>query len=329
MIAKELEPLVYEDKFRQAGHEAERQMAFYLKRAFAEDQVIRVFNNIRLQRKEEAAQIDHLVLHRYGVIVIESKSIAGQVSVNEHGEWTRWWNGRGRGMPSPILQGKRQFDLLVHLFEDHAPQLLEKVLFGMLQKRFGSMSFDVLVAISDNGRITRKCDVPEVCKADQVTERVRALIDTVRRNSFKNAGYHFTDTELARLTAFLRAQHLSAPQDQSKRAEQREPEQPAVLFNPQGAVPTDFPQPREAESTPQPDCRACKSTNLEIVYGKYGYYFKCMACQANTPLSIICPGCSAKQKVRKSRLQFFVECPPCDRSSLYYTNPEPSSLSSR
>lgn len=31
-------------------------------------------------------QIDHLVLHRYGIIIIESKSVKTQIEINELGE---------------------------------------------------------------------------------------------------------------------------------------------------------------------------------------------------------------------------------------------------
>lgn len=79
-------------------------------------------------------------------------------------------------MPSPILQARRQLDLLGLLLADHTEELLDRAMFGLRQRRFDPMRRDVLVAISDGGRITRKVDVPEVVKADQVPDRVRAII---------------------------------------------------------------------------------------------------------------------------------------------------------
>ena len=71
MIAKEFDPFTDTDKRQLAGRKAEGQIAFYLKRAFEHG---------------DAAQIDHLVFHRWGMILVESKSVTGTVRVNEHGE---------------------------------------------------------------------------------------------------------------------------------------------------------------------------------------------------------------------------------------------------
>ena len=86
MIAKELDPFTSTDKRQLAGRKAEEQMAFYLKRAFEHDDRVRVFNGLRFEREGDAAQIDHLVFHRWGMILVESKSVTGTVRVNEHGE---------------------------------------------------------------------------------------------------------------------------------------------------------------------------------------------------------------------------------------------------
>jgi hypothetical protein len=36
----------------------------------------------------------------------------------EHGEWSRWWNGRQTGIPSPIEQNHRHIHLLERVFDD-------------------------------------------------------------------------------------------------------------------------------------------------------------------------------------------------------------------
>lgn len=40
MIVKELDELVYEDRFSQSGYEAEKQLAYYLKHKFHADENI-------------------------------------------------------------------------------------------------------------------------------------------------------------------------------------------------------------------------------------------------------------------------------------------------
>jgi hypothetical protein len=89
MIIKELDRIETTDKFEQAGYRAESQLAFYLNREFKDDPLFLVFNNLRFEKAGDACQIDHLVIHRYGMIIIESKSVTTRVEVNELGEWKR------------------------------------------------------------------------------------------------------------------------------------------------------------------------------------------------------------------------------------------------
>ena len=76
MIVKETEEIYAFDKYAQAGFAAEKQMAFYLKRGFGEDPKVLVLNGLRIVQGNDAAQIDHLLLHEYGMIIIESKQPA-------------------------------------------------------------------------------------------------------------------------------------------------------------------------------------------------------------------------------------------------------------
>lgn len=49
MIVKQLDSFIPQDRFAKAGKEAEEQMSFYLRRAFADDKNIYVFNDLRLE----------------------------------------------------------------------------------------------------------------------------------------------------------------------------------------------------------------------------------------------------------------------------------------
>jgi len=90
MIVKELDRITSSDKRMQAGYKAEQQLAFYLRRAFANNAKIQVINGLRLRRQGDVAQMDHLILHNHGLIIVESKSVTTRVRVNHHGEWSRW-----------------------------------------------------------------------------------------------------------------------------------------------------------------------------------------------------------------------------------------------
>ncbi|MGY2892443.1 NERD domain-containing protein [Deinococcus sp. UYEF24] len=349
MIAKEYTASPTQDRFQRAGDQAEKQMAFYLKRAFGDDPAVQVFHNLRLEDGGEVAQLDHLVLHRNGAIIVESKSVTSSVRINERDEWTREWGGRWTGMPSPVLQARRQADLLRKILRARKEELLSKAIFGLVQRGYGMFVFDVVVAISDQGVIQHRGALPDVRKADQVQERVCELMreqaalasPTSRDPRSKEWGMTLKPEEMTRTTAFLRAAHRGRPAAATS---------PATTFRP---VPSPPPQTHGRHAAPRTGpvhegepymavgpvnaapvrgtpavapsssftCQKCSSTQLEIAYGKYGYYFKCSACDSNTRIELKCPGCGGKPRTRKSGREFFAECAPCNHSKRYFVNP--------
>lgn len=343
MIAKDHVAPATQDRFQRAGDEAERQMAFYLKRAFADDPGVHVFHNLRLEVGSDAAQIDHLILHRGGAVIIESKSVTSSVRINERDEWTREWNGRSTGMPSPVLQARRQGDFLRNVLQNRREDLLGRAMFGLVQKGFGAFMIDVVVAISDQGVIQHRGQLPEVRKADQVPDRVRELVrehlalahPLSKDPRSKDWGVTLKAEEFTRTSAFLRASHrergaaepASLPSDLEQKAggrhqptERRTPSTAYLAVGPVSvsiaAVSEHPPAPTSAFS-----CQKCKSPKVEITYGKYGYYFKCLDCEENTRIEVKCEQCQGKARTRKERQNFYAECAPCGTSRLYFINP--------
>jgi hypothetical protein len=341
MIVKELDAFVSQDKFAKAGRTAEEQMAFYLRRAFADDKKLHILNGLRLERDGDAAQIDHLIVHEHGMIIIESKSVTTRIQVNEHGEWAREFNGTLQGMPSPIQQAKRQSDFLRNYLEEHVESLLRKVL--GFQIHFTKMPIDVLVAISDAGIIDRSTSNPpeEICKADYAPDRVQSLLEKRRQvnNLFnitsKEVIYSFSEGSLARVLEFLLKHHRPLAQPQVSSEASFVTVEAPKLNTPQTASPvqTATPKPRpsiQIKETPQPrkvvasqpsSCQHCHSSSLSVEYGKYGYYLKCLECSGNTSIKAVCSTCNAKAKIRKSGKQFYAECASCETSTLFHTNP--------
>ncbi|MBD2177315.1 NERD domain-containing protein [Pseudanabaena sp. FACHB-1998] len=338
MIIKELERAEISDKFGQAGHYAESQLAFYLKREFKDDPQILVFNNLRFEKQEDACQLDHLILHPYGIIIIESKSVTTRVEVNELGEWKRWFNNQWQGMPSPILQAQRQGKFLKEYLEDHVESLLNKILFGR-QAHFTRMPIDILVAISDSGIINRPRNnkLENVAKADQISENVKAIISTYRKkNSLLSlsldVAYEFNADEVIRISNFLLSQHKPV---NIKSAKQNSESLPKKDVNSKDSVqitakvinvvnkPVIKPIVKnnaKLESVNfQHKCSHCQSGNISILY-VHSYYFKCHDCGKNTSIKNICSSCAEKTKIRKNGLQFFVECERCETSKLFHTN---------
>ncbi len=337
MIAKDKEARTARDKFEQAGDDAERQMAFYLRRAFADAPDIFVFNDLRIERNGEFAQIDHLVLHRYGFVIIESKSVVGKLVVNKQGEFTRIFDRYPRGIQSPIQQARLQADLLRALLNDHKETLRRKVFFGVKQATFAEERFQIIVAVSDSGTIKREgCDPPALLKADSVAGRVRDIVATHKEagsvggifrsitsgnlEEVERMEQHtipaLADGELKVIVQFLLSRHT--PLSRIDERKQREPVMPPPI---QKKTKPDAIANATVVAKKSNGCRHCQSRELKIVYGQYGYYFKCSACDKNTPINFACSNCGAKAKVSKSGHEFTMNCGACNSSTLFHTNP--------
>lgn len=320
LIAKQTDEKSNLDKFQYCGYEAEKQMGFYLKRAFQKDNEIIVINDMRLEMGKDIAQIDHLVIHKYGFIVIESKSVTSEVSINEHGEWIRHFAGQTKGIPSPVNQAKRQTDFLKDFLLVRGRDLFRKK--KIFKATFSDFKYDVLVAISDDGIVNRAQGITfdEVYKADQITDAVKNIINGYEETNNKilsvKTNWSFMDATIQKISSYLIRSHKPVGGNteaqiivSKKKVDNDEIASPSVAI---------------AKSSDQPKycCSKCSSNNIEITYGRYGYYFKCKDCDGNTAIKLTCNKSTCKPKIRKKKSEFYKECDECGTSELYFENSE-------
>ena len=323
MIKKELDPFDGSGKLQEAGRKAEEQMAFYLRRFYASSVDVDALNYLRIDLNGEVAQMDHLVLHPFGLLIVESKSVSDGVQITDDGQWMRWFNKKPSGMPSPITQAQLQGRLLKELLEKTVKQ----------KGFFDQIGLDVLVAISDGGTITwpKSGALPEVCKADQVPDRINHRIDQFRK--LRKEPDVLTGDHRRSIADFLLLAHKPlklmdrfanhvAPQ---YRVEEPRPEYKVSLANPIKTVPVaEIGKESKAVSLAatlfKKCCKHCQSTRLDVKSGQYGYYFSCLNCTKNTPIKFACAECGAEGRIRKQGDKFFAECKACDASNLFHNN---------
>ncbi|MEQ8845087.1 MAG: NERD domain-containing protein [Phycisphaerales bacterium] len=302
------DPIPSDPRLR-AGLQAERQMAHYLHRAFATSSNLYVINDLRLVDPEQpehdgspgVAQIDHLVLHRYGAFIVESKSVTGTVTVRDDGGGDEWTRG-GTGMPSPLRQAERQGEFLRAFLNRHSEQLLGKIgtglrtlsrlVHGTDQRGFGYFPVQSIVAIADQGQIKRlKGWKPRgedfatfVLKADNVPGVIRAevkkhvqgakVVVTTSHGLMDNYGtWRMSDHELAAVADFLVASHTPRL---AKRATASAPKAPRASEAPKPSEPVRTSpgsvEPAAAEpapGAPTPACPRC-GTPTVLRYAKKG-----------------------------------------------------------
>ena len=100
------------------GMQGEKDAAFYIDADYARNDNYYVLHDLRIEVDGEVAQIDHLLMSRTLIYLLETKNFNGNVQINEHGEFTiTYANGKRIGIPSPLEQSRRHEQVLLKLFD--------------------------------------------------------------------------------------------------------------------------------------------------------------------------------------------------------------------
>ena len=328
-------------------------MAHYLHRHFADDAELHVLHDLRLRDPEQpeqtgeagTCQIDHLLIHRCGVFIIESKSVTSEIRVRPDGsggdEWTRVWNNEEKGIASPIRQAKRQGEFLRTYLDRHkedalgklpiGTRTLGKILMGSDQRSFKHLPVQLIVAISDAGRIRRLDGWKEpekpfrvfVAKADLVGEKIieevtrhrkagNPLHDLFALRSGKYGIWEMHANEASAVATLLAENHNEHPRPKSE-----------VQRTDERGAPTK--KQSTALNSKEPECKHCCGNDLTALWGKYGYYWKCGTCAKNTAMPTICNACNSighrgnKVRIRKKGPRYFRDCQQCQHSEQIWT----------
>ena len=293
------------------GNINESDVAFHLKRAFKDSKDVYVLNDVQIKHDSENAQIDHLVIYPQGFIVVESKSIYGEVRVNDYGEWSRSVRGKWFGIKSPVIQAELQIEILKRFLSDNVEKFLEKM-FSIQKKGIKNWKYDILCAVSCNAIVERDSISEEqnklIIKADSVAKTVKSIIDgnkpTIRKFLSEDIILTFKRSEIEKLIKILSEIDELKNQTLIERTKEEKGLNTGLFLKLQ--------------------CHSCKSEKQPINPGKYGYYIACRQCGKNTSISrlkITCLKCnSANTKVHKKNESFFLKCSDCGEKSLIGSN---------
>ncbi len=305
MILKDKTPVSSRSARIKAGEKQELDVAFYLRRAFKDNKKVLIINDFKFTHNGETAQIDHLVIYTYGLILIESKSIKGEVSINDLGEWTRSIRGRWTGMPSPIKQLEMQQMLLRELLFDYRSEILGKSL-GFMQHSFGGRCWDNVCVVSSDAIIDRN-SMPkdlsnQLVKSEFLIEQLHSIMkikSSVGAVLTFDTRPEFTDEELDSVSRFLLTQTEPSGVKESSEA----------LYQ----LHSNYPKKEIEAALPKLKCKVCESIEFTPQYGRYGYFIKCNKCSSNTAMKMPCFSCSSKNtKVKKKKEVYMLSCADCD-----------------
>lgn len=225
---------------------------------------------------------------------------------------------------------------------------VSKLAFGDDHRGFRNMPIQLIVAISDQGRLDRKKGWKEptkplptfVRKADLVPQTIRDELEKHRRLRSEPRSDHgiwrMKNDEAAAVAQFLfeRHQPREAPGKGARTPREVVPAPAATAAQaapPVIAAPVHTPAPAPApalaaaSASASPACKNCNSATLTGHWGKYGYYWKCDACGTNTAMPKVCTFCntdggrSGPVRIRKEGPAYHRECASCGKAETIWT----------
>jgi hypothetical protein len=314
-------------RLRRAGIKGEAESAYQIDFYYAASPNWAVIHDLRLELNGRTAQIDHLLINRWmECFVLETKHFNAGIKITNDGEFLRWndYKHTFEGMPSPLQQNERHIAVL----RDAVDTLDLPTRMGMRI----ALSFQSFVLVSPTARIDRSklFDSGRVLKADQLKERITQDVDKI--GILKSAAKLVAGETVRDVAQQLVKLHHPVPwplpvpveasvpsagpavtPTASTGAQAAAAKAPAAVVKPIARV-------TEITADSDPCCKECHGHAGSIQHGKYGYYFQCAHCQANTAIKFTCqPG--HKARLRKGGNQFYRDCAECHSSQLYFTNP--------
>jgi hypothetical protein len=318
VTAKQRFSIEREIKCLVSGERNEQNSAYYLDFKYKDSPHWALIHDLRIEHRGRVAQIDHLLINRFlDVYVLESKNYYYGVKITEEGEFLVW-DGKGyQAIESPYEQNQRHIQALQTSVEDR----------NLGPRRLGfsiPISYRNVVLISPTSKLLKPSsstfDLFTVIKADAFVSATGKDIDNKSIISApKIVGCDTLQEFSEKLVRLHRpgSINFAAKFGISNNDTIDGVQVASIVASPASPVYS----PAVHESKDVLACRNCNSPIIAVMYGKFGYYFKCGECDGNTPIKIACGTFGHNERIRKDGKKFFRECGDCRSSSLFFVNP--------
>lgn len=200
----------------QSGIKGEKEAAYQIDFHYSESKNWMVIHDLRLEYNGLIAQIDHLLMNRFlEIYVCESKNFSEGITINEHGEFSAFYQSKPYGIPSPIEQNNRHIALLKKLFDSDVVDLPTRLGFKM------KPSLISLILVANSARISRPKNGHSIPGLDRIIkmEQIRSKIeqDANHPSSISSAVKLVSPETLKNFAESLAALHQAASIDWSAR----------------------------------------------------------------------------------------------------------------
>jgi len=132
-----------------------------------------VINDIVLETKDGTTQIDHIVLSKYGIFVIETKNYKGWIYGNEYAEkWTQNLFGHKYYFLNPIKQNYGHLKTLEILLNIEEAKFFPIVVFSLSSTLKGNYKSPVLYTLSINKYIKKQKNELILDDIDEIKNKI-------------------------------------------------------------------------------------------------------------------------------------------------------------
>ncbi len=302
------------------GYKAEKDNAYYLDFNLKDNPHNILLHDIRIEYNGKVAQIDHIIINRFGIEVLESKSFTGKLTIKGDGSLNVEYGKKIQTFPNPIEQNNRHAKILSEFLKENMELPSNLKLLGV--------TIDSTVLINPKTTVTNDTLPNGFTRADSfMTYRNRCINKMSALSVLKSIGTVMNLDRAKEIANFLIKNHKAKSFDYEKKYPIKKeiyikkslPIKPMQMHIKESVL--ENPRIIKNDKT-NCLCSKCKSPNLEIRYGKYGYYFKCLFCDGNTAIKLTCSSKECKAKLKKSKLNFYQVCEVCGLNELFFTNPK-------
>ena len=194
------------------GYEAEKQNAYYMDFYLKDNKHIIILHDLRIEYNGESAQINHILITRFGIELLESKSFTGEVTINEDNSINVKYNNKIKSFPNPIEQSKRHAKLLSDFINNNLDM-------GKRIKILGGFPVTSnVVLLNPKTYITNKTLPKNFYRADSYINARRDEIDNMGTlQALKTASTMVTIEKAQEIAKFLIAHHTPIAFDYEKK----------------------------------------------------------------------------------------------------------------
>lgn len=174
-------PGVLQPEERRVGKLGEKIAEEIIRRALHEGDLL--FTNVRIEYDGRPAELDNVIVNRYGVFIIEVKNYKGRIVGGEDDyEWRKYkttsaGNTYEKTVKNPIRQVKRQTYILAHYLEENGARVWIRGYAMLLYGNSPVESEYVLNGREDTERVIHTKD-RDILNADTVG-RIAAILSSV------------------------------------------------------------------------------------------------------------------------------------------------------